>query len=857
MTAGASGFGVYGRNAGGGEEKNPSIPNQDGGDNGEKKEKSPSPPPRGGPVGRGGGPAGRGRGTAMPAWMKQGVGNTIGQAIADAPQIVDEKAVKKEEKRKEALESMFEERDVKEDIPDWVKNREDKGKGKGKWRRRRGGGWHDDKEGGEGGGEEGGEGGEGEEKGDRDRSRSRGRKGKGNRRWGSWKDDWSKKDGEEGGEEGYDKWKDKGWKKSWSDQEWKEWKESKDWKNEGGGGGGEENAEGSGWTEEDAAQAEAERAAAQAVAEAHAAVAAAGPLVPGQPLTVAQAMAKAKAKMAETAQANLKRPFSAVAGDQSQGWKGNAKGADSSSMPKMMGGKPGAAVPPLGAPGKGLLPGKPTGPPGKGVVLPPGKGGKGPFGKQNQEEEWGTPDSFMGVAPPEPTPTESAPSHPWASLLGQGTQPAVPTTGLAKSALQSVPAAGLAKSSLSSVPAAGLAKSSLPVPGKATFPGLAMPPPQKGAGKGAMAPAQAKFGAGQPPQWGAPQADTSQGDSWGHAEDPSNLEDYQQRILMERLAEKKRKLEEAQQQAAALQAQRDQEAAQAQEQQQHMQQLQQLQAQHQQRLEQQKIQQDLEAKKLQQQQEQLKLQQQQQQMMQQQSSQQQNMQNTQYLQTLMQTNPALAQQYMMQQQQQQAPRPGNTAGAAAGPPKAPSLFAAADQEAPAKQPSLFPAAGAAAERSAPRRSGSAHPSLMGRTSTADDDSSKGVRGIGRGSDCGSSALGLFGSPGTVKGRSCSESPPPSPATTVPSPKKLPGGLASMKDMFEQKLAEGRKKDEPLKKTSWKPPVHNELSLPSGEGSGKFPSHEQQYKKKTSMTKEPPKRRSLEELLKSDQQAMDV
>jgi len=101
------------------------------------------------------------------------------------------------------------------------------------------------------------------------------------------------------------------------------------------------------------------------------------------------------------------------------------------------------------------------------------------------------------------------------------------------------------------------------------------------------------------------------------------------------------------------------------------------------------------------------------------------------------------------------------------------------------------------------------------------------------------------------GRSYSCGPSSSPNQTKPG-----GGAASeLRDLYERKAAVARQEASPARRQSWQQ-VQNELPLPDGSRTERFRAHEAPYKRTSSgltPVGAPPEKRSLEELLRADEQ----
>jgi len=81
-----------------------------------------------------------------------------------------------------------------------------------------------------------------------------------------------------------------------------------------------------------------------------------------------------------------------------------------------------------------------------------------------------------------------------------------------------------------------------------------------------------------------------------------------------------------------------------------------------------------------------------------------------------------------------------------------------------------------------------------------------------------------------------------------------GSASSIKSLFEQKAKDAaRKSSEPEKKVTWKPNQHT-LDLPNSSSRAAFRAHEAPFVRGAAIVGEgPPKQRSLQDLLKSDEQ----
>ncbi|CAE8645634.1 unnamed protein product [Polarella glacialis] len=92
------------------------------------------------------------------------------------------------------------------------------------------------------------------------------------------------------------------------------------------------------------------------------------------------------------------------------------------------------------------------------------------------------------------------------------------------------------------------------------------------------------------------------------------------------------------------------------------------------------------------------------------------------------------------------------------------------------------------------------------------------------------------------------------ATNASLSSDLAGGAKDLKGIFEQKAEQARRDStSPQRKAAWKP-VKNELPLPGDSGKAPFRAHEAPFKRgvKTVGMGSTPDRRSLQELLKSDE-----
>eukprot|EP00418_Pyrodinium_bahamense_P016362 CAMPEP_0179119050 /NCGR_PEP_ID=MMETSP0796-20121207/56025_1 /TAXON_ID=73915 /ORGANISM="Pyrodinium bahamense, Strain pbaha01" /LENGTH=217 /DNA_ID=CAMNT_0020817539 /DNA_START=50 /DNA_END=703 /DNA_ORIENTATION=- len=80
-----------------------------------------------------------------------------------------------------------------------------------------------------------------------------------------------------------------------------------------------------------------------------------------------------------------------------------------------------------------------------------------------------------------------------------------------------------------------------------------------------------------------------------------------------------------------------------------------------------------------------------------------------------------------------------------------------------------------------------------------------------------------------------------------------GAASELKDMFEKKALAARKEASPQRRHSWRP-VHHELPNPDGNGAERYRVHEAPFRRVSAgPAGAPPLRRTLEELLKADEE----
>jgi len=104
------------------------------------------------------------------------------------------------------------------------------------------------------------------------------------------------------------------------------------------------------------------------------------------------------------------------------------------------------------------------------------------------------------------------------------------------------------------------------------------------------------------------------------------------------------------------------------------------------------------------------------------------------------------------------------------------------------------------------------------------------------------------------GRSFSCGPASSPNNTKPG-ETVSGAANELRDLFERKAAVARQEASPARRQSWQQ-VQNELPVPDGSRTERFRAHEAPYRRTSGGVTPigaPPEKRSLEDLLRADEQ----